>query len=148
MAKQYGTTKSGSSSNPKGMSGSTLGGGKGIATGNSFSANAKISSFEGSTSMDGGYYSLMTKDGKYSMVIETTNGYNSEMGSDGTLIDVGIRKGTGEVEHLANSFVEGSSYRESMGYSSYSNDAKVAQRINATMPYFAELANNWIKKNK
>ena len=96
MGKGSGGTKSGSSRNPNGVGGgSKLGGGKGVARGNSFSSTQKISGFEGSASEGGGYYSLMTKDGKYSMVIETTNGYNSDYGADGTFIEVGIRKGTG-----------------------------------------------------
>ena len=146
MAKSSGTTKSVGSGSASGAR--ALGGGRGIASGNSFSATAKISQFEGSTSMGGGYYSLMTKDGKYSMVIETENGYNEEMGANGTLITVGIRKGTGAVENLTNDFVEGSAYTESMGVNVYSNDNAVAKRINGSMPYYAELANKWIKKNK
>ena len=146
MAKGSGTTR-GVGSGSAGAA-RTLGGGKGIANGNSFSATAKISQFEGSTSMEGGYYSLMTKDGKYSMVIETENGYNENYGADGTLITVGIRKGTGAVEPLTNSFVEGNSYTESMGYKTYNNDSAVISRINGSMPYYAELANKWMKKNK
>lgn len=147
MAKRNGTTKYVGSGSASGNV--SLGGGKGVATGNSFSANAKISNFEGNSSLGGGYYSLMTKDGKYSMVIETTNGYNEELGANGTTISVGIQKGTGSVENLTSSFVDaGSTYRESMGAEYYNNDAQVASRINNSMPYYAELANKWIKRNK
>ena len=146
MAKGSGSTKSIGAS---GASASrTLGGGAGVASGNSFSASAKITQFEGDSSLGGGYYSLMTKDGKYSMVIETENGYNENYGADGTLITIGIRRGTGAVENLTNDFVEGSAYTESMGINVYSNDNAVAKRINGSMPYYAELANKWIKKNK
>lgn len=147
MAKRNGGTRSTGSS---GASASrTLGGGAGIATGNSFSASAKITQFEGNSSLGGGYYSLMTKDGKYSMVIETENGYNEEMGANGTTIMVGIQKGTGRVENLTTSFVDaGSTYTESMGLEYFNNDADVARRINNSMPYYAELANKWIKRNK
>jgi len=147
MAKGGGSTKTTGAS---GASASrTLGGGTGIASGNSFNASAKIAQFEGNSSLGGGYYSLMTKDGKYSMVIETENGYNEEMGANGTTITVGIQKGTGKVENLTTSFVDaGSTYTESMGLEYFNNDANVASRINNSMPYYAELANKWIKKNK
>ncbi|MBR1525133.1 MAG: hypothetical protein IJ640_00535 [Prevotella sp.] len=147
MGKGGGTTRSVGSGSASASR--TLGGGKGIASGNTFSANATIAQFEGSTSLDGGYYSMMTKDGKFSMVIETENGYNEEYGTDGTIISIGIRKGTGSVTNLTNSFVEaGSTYKESMGFQFMGNDAAVAARINGSMPYYAELANNYIKKNK
>lgn len=146
MEKGSGTTKSVGASGASAVR--TLGGGAGVASGNSFSASAKISQFEGDSSLDGGYYSLMTKDGKYSMVIETENGYNEEMGANGTTITIGIRKGTGSVENLTTSFVDaGSTYTESMGHEYFNNEADVARRINNSMPYYAELANKWIKKN-
>jgi hypothetical protein len=148
MAKSSGTTKyvgSGAASE------SRLGQGKGIASSNTFNPNTKISSFEGYEALNGGYFSLMTKNGKYTMIIETTNGDNEEFGTYGTLIEVGIMKGTGSVERLATSFVESDEVPkslESMGIVSYINSATVAKRINGSMPYYAELANNWIKKNK
>ncbi len=147
MAKKSGGTRSVGSSSTSASR--TLGGGAGIASSNSFSASAKITQFEGDSSLGGGYYSLMTKDGKYSMVIETENGYNEEMGANGTTILVGIRKGTGSVENLTTSFVEvGSTYTGSMGHEYFNNETDVARRINNSMPYYAELANKWIKKNK
>ena len=118
------------------------------ASNGGFSSQAKLSSFDGDSTMSGGYYTKETKDGKYSMVIETENGYNEAYGGDGTLISVGIRKGTGPVERLTNSFVEaGTPYRESMGYTSYNNNTQVTEHINKSMPYYADLANKWIKKN-
>lgn len=148
MAKGSGTTKyvgSGSASETR------LGQGKGIAASNTFNPNTKISSFEGYENLNGGYFSLMTKNGKYSMVIETSNDYNEEMQAYGTTIEVGIMKGTGSVERLTTSFVESDGVPknlESMGIVSYINSATVAKRINGSMPYYAELANNWIKKHK
>ena len=66
MAKPSGTTRtisSGSASSSRSTS-SILGGGSGVARGNSFAANTKINQFEGSSSLEGGYYTLMTKDGR------------------------------------------------------------------------------------
>ena len=147
MAKGSGSTRTVGASGASAAR--TLGGGAGVASGNSFSASAKITQFEGDSSLGGGYYSLMTKDGKYSMVIETENGYNEELGANGTTITVGIRKGTGGVENLTTSFVDaGSTYTESMGREYFNNEADVARRINNSMPYYAELANKWIKRNR
>lgn len=150
MSKGPGTTKSvGSGSASAGRTtGATLGGGSGVSESNSFSSNAKMSQFEGSASLDGGYYSLMTKDGKYSMVIETENGFSNEYGVPGTMVTVGISKGTGPVERLTGFYVEGGTYTESMGSTYYDNGKVVADKINKQMPYLAELANNWIKKNQ
>ena len=132
MAKGSGGTKYQGASSASAKN-NTLGGGSGVARGNTFSAGATLNQFEGDTSVGGGYYSLMTKDGKYQMVIETENGYSNEQGIEGTMVSVGIRKGTGAIENLT-------------GF--YANSDSVANSVNKSMPYLAELANKWIKKNK
>lgn len=141
MAKGSGSTKSfkAASSNE-----SILGGGSGIASGNTFSPSTKISDFEGSSTLGGGEFSITTKDGKYTMVIETTNFV--EDGEGWTLVSLGVREGTGRINNLINDSVQtGPAYSESMGATFNHEQAAVAKFINNIMPYYAERANKWIK---
>lgn len=151
MAKGSNSTRS---SGASGTRSATISGGgniseKGILRSNSFLPNTRLSDFEGQSFGDGGYYTLTTSDSKHTMVIETTNGYDEEQGAQGTRIAVGIQQGlSGRVQNLSSSFVEATPLRESGGRSYYDNDSKVAARVNSSMPYYAELANNWIKNHR
>lgn len=133
MAKNSGSTKKSTSSSPKGLNG-----------GGNFPSNAKLSDFEGSSFGSGGQYSL-TK-GNFTMEIETDHGYNDDLEMEGTIITVSMKKGTGRSEIINSSFVEGAGLTSSMGQKTYNNNP-VVKRIENSMPYYAELANKWKKKN-
>ena len=127
MAKGAGTTRSGSAS----------------ASGD-FGGSLKLSQFEGSSFGNGGQYSL-TK-GKYTLSIETEN-TTAEDGRRITTIDYYMQNGTGTPERIYTDSVDRDDYRESMGVISSSN-SNVARRVESSMPYIAEQANKWKKKNK
>ena len=149
MSKGSGGNRKSSSSKPAAVSGGAtkLGGGKGTLSGNTFPSDAKMSQFDGDTFVNGGSYSLTTKDG-YTMSIDTENGYNDFYGGDGTTYTVYMQKGTtGNPEQISTGFVDGSGFRISGGVNTYNNSAVVADRINKVMPYLAELANKWKAKN-
>lgn len=148
MSKGSGGNRKSSSNKPAAVSGGAtkLGGGKGTLSGKSFPADAKMSQFDGYTFVNGGSYSLTTKDG-YTMSIDTENGYNDYYGGDGTTYVVYMQKGTGNVEQISTGFVDGSGVRVSGGVTNYSNSAAVADRLNKVMPYLAELANKWKAKH-
>lgn len=133
MAKNSGSTKNSTSRNPKGLSG-----------GGNFPSTAKLSDFEAYKGGSGSVYTM--NRGGFELSIETSHGYNDDIGSDGTTIEVSIRKGTGKTEWLASDFVEGRGLTASMGQKVYTNDP-VRKKIEGMMPLYIEKANNWKKKN-
>lgn len=141
MAKGFGGTMSGTGN----ASSTRLGGGSGSIKSNDFPANLKMSQFSGNTYDSGGTYTAETKDG-YKMVIDTSNGYNSEVGSSGTTYTVSVVKGN-KTQQISNGFVEATAVTTtSFNRVDNNNRKEVVERLNKSMPYFVDRAKYWKDK--
>ena len=165
MGKGNGSTRASSSGSPRGLNANyTVNGERmtereflerytdyeqGRVHDTSFSRFSKLIDFNDEGQMvNGGSYSIETDDG-YTMRLNLENGYNENYGSTGTLVTVTVTSPSGKTsEPMGTSFVEGAAFRESGGRNVYANSDAVRQRIEGSMPYYAELANRWKRNNK
>ena len=143
MAKGSGSTRTSA-----GKGNTSFGGGKGTLSGNSFD-NMKASQFEGSSFVNGGSYTLSTKDGKYQMTVDTEHGYNDEYGADGTSYTISMVKGTDYVggEVISRGFIEGTGVTGSNGTTLYRTDTELKNTIDKLSPYLKERARNFMRNN-
>lgn len=144
MAKGSGSTRSSSMASGNTSKSPIIGGGSGSLKGNSFD-NMKLSDFEGNAFVNGAYYSLSTKDGKYLMTVDMENGYNENRGADGTTITISMQnmQSSNSTEIIYNGFaIDNPQYKTPNSYVKSASES-----LERTLPYIKELADKYIKRN-